>query len=30
MILNTGKCHYMCMSKDVRENGTLQVSSQQK
>ena len=30
MILNTEKCHYMCMSKDVRENGTLQVSSQQK
>ena len=29
-ILNTGKCHYMCMGKDVEENETLQISSQQK
>ena len=30
MILNTGKCHYMCMGKHVEENETLQISSQQK
>ena len=30
MILNTGKCHYMCMDKDVEENITLQISGQQK
>ena len=30
MILNTEKCHYMCMGKDVKENETLQISSQQK
>ena len=30
MILNTEKCHYMCMGKDVEENETLQISSQQK
>ena len=30
MILNIGKCHYMCMGKDVDENETLQISSQQK
>ena len=30
MILNTGKCYYMCMGKDVEENETLQISSQQK
>ena len=30
MILNTGKCHYMCMGKDVNENETLQTSSQEK
>ena len=30
MILNTGKCHYICMDKDVEENKTLQISSQQK
>ena len=27
MILNTGKCHYMCMGKDVEENETLQITS---
>ena len=30
MILNTKKCHYMCMGKDVEENETLQILSQQK
>ena len=30
MILNTGKCHYICMGKDVEENKILQISSQQK
>ena len=30
IILNTEKCHYMCMGKDVDENETLQISSQQK
>ena len=30
MILNTGKCHYICMDKDVEENMTLQISGQQK
>ena len=30
VILNTEKCHYMCMGKDVKENETLQISSQQK
>ena len=30
MILNIGRCHYMCMGKDVDENETLQISSQQK
>ena len=30
MILNTEKCHYMCMGKDVDENETLQILSQQK
>ena len=30
MILNVGKCHYMCMGKDVCENETLQISSRQK
>ena len=30
MILNTGKCHYMRMDKDVKENITLQISGQQK
>ena len=30
MILNTEKCHYMCMGKDVEENKTLQISSPQK
>ena len=30
MIVNTGKCHYTCMGKDVEENETLQISSQQK
>ena len=30
MILFTGKCHYMCMGKDVEENETLLISSQQK
>ena len=28
MILNTGKCHYMCMGKDVNENETFQILSQ--
>ena len=28
MILNTEKCHYMCMGKDVEENETFQISSQ--
>ena len=28
MILNTEKCHYMCMGKDMEENETLQTSSQ--
>ena len=30
MILFTGKCHYMCMGKDVEENETSLISSQQK
>ena len=30
MILFTGKSHYMCMGKDVEENETLLISSQQK
>ena len=30
MILNTGKCHYMCMGEDVEEKETLQISRQQK
>ena len=30
MILNTEKCHYMCMGKDVEENKTFQILSQQK
>ena len=30
MILNTEKCHYMCMGKDVEENESLQISSRQK
>ena len=30
MILNTKKCHYMCMGKDVEENETLQILSKQK
>ena len=30
MILNTEKCHYMSMGKDVEENKTLQISSKQK
>ena len=30
MILNTEKCHYMCMGKDMDENETLQILSQQK
>ena len=30
MILNTGKSDYMCMGKDVDENETLQILSQQK
>ena len=30
LILNTGKCHYISMGKDVDENKTLQISSQQK
>ena len=30
MILNTGKCYYMCMGKDMDENETLQISSKQK
>ena len=30
MILNIEKCHYMCMGKDVEENETWQISSQQK
>ena len=30
MIVNTGKCHYTCAGKDVEENETLQISSQQK
>ena len=30
VILNAGKCHYMCMGKDVGENKTLQISIQQK
>ena len=29
MILNTAKCHYMCMGKDVEENETLKISSQE-
>ena len=29
-ILNTGKCHYMCMGKDVDENETLLILSQKK
>ena len=28
--LNTGKCRYMCMGKDMDENETLQISNQQK
>ena len=30
MVLNTEKCHYMCMGKDAEENEILQISSQQK
>ena len=30
MILNTGKCHYMCIGKDEDENKTLQISNEQK
>ena len=30
MILNTVRCHCMCMGKDVKENETLQISGQQK
>ena len=30
MILNTEKCHYMCIGKDVEENESLQISSRQK
>ena len=30
MILNIGKCHYMCMGKDVDENKTLLILSQKK
>ena len=30
MTLNTEKCHYMCMGKDVEENKALQISRQQK
>ena len=30
MILNTEKCHYMFVGKDVEENETLQILSQQK
>ena len=30
MILNTEKCHYMCMGKDVEENKALKISRQQK
>ena len=30
MILNTEKCHYMCMGKDVEENESLQISTRQK
>ena len=30
MILNTEKCHYICMGKDVDENETLQILGQQK
>ena len=30
MILNSERCHYMCMGKDVKENETLQISRQQK
>ena len=30
MIVNTGKCHYTCMGKDVEENETLQISSNKK
>ena len=30
MILNTEKCHYMCMGKDVEENESLQISRRQK
>ena len=31
MVLNTGKCRYICMGKkDVDENETFQISSQQK
>ena len=29
IILNTGKCHYMCMGKDVCDHETLQILSQQ-
>ena len=28
MILNTGKCHYMCIGRDVEDNDTLRISSQ--
>ena len=28
--LNTEKCHYICMGKDVEENETLQISIPQK
>ena len=27
MILNTGKCHYMCVTKDAEDNDTLHISS---
>ena len=30
MTLNTEKCHYMCMGKDVEENKALKISRQQK
>ena len=30
VVLNTGNCYYMCIVKDVDENETLQISSQQK
>ena len=30
MILNTGKCYYLCMCNDLGTNETLQILSQQK